>query len=79
MSTRQIEALFKAIQSTKIMSPPTDCLVPIGEESLIKGMKKEVAAELYTAITSAPAVYKGNPFQIEVDWHSAEPWKKMSS
>jgi DNA topoisomerase-6 subunit B len=48
------------------MSPPTDCLVPIGEDALVKGMKKEVAAEFYTAVTRPPAVYRGNPFQIEV-------------
>src|SRR3989344_3941321 len=28
----QAERLFKAIQETKIMAPPTDCLSPIGEE-----------------------------------------------
>ena len=27
----EIEALFKAIQETKLMRPPTDCLAPIGE------------------------------------------------
>lgn len=62
----EVEAIYKAIQDTKIMSPPTDCLVPIGEEALEKGMKKEVAAEFYTAVTRPPSVYRGNPFQIEV-------------
>jgi len=62
----QVEAMYKAIQTTKIMSPPTDCLIPIGEEALQKGLKKEVAAEFYTAVTRPPAVYRGNPFQIEV-------------
>lgn len=62
----QVEAIYKAIRDTKIMSPPTDCLIPIGEEALEKGMKKEVAAEFYTAVTRPPAVYRGNPFQIEV-------------
>ncbi|MBI1945363.1 MAG: DNA topoisomerase VI subunit B [Deltaproteobacteria bacterium] len=32
------EALFKAIQHTKLMAPPTNCLSPIGEEALIKGL-----------------------------------------
>ena len=32
------EALFKAIQNTKLMAPPTNCLSPIGEEALIKGL-----------------------------------------
>jgi DNA topoisomerase-6 subunit B len=33
-----IEKLYKAIQNTKIMSPPTNCLSPIGEEALAKGL-----------------------------------------
>ncbi|MCC7071681.1 MAG: DNA topoisomerase VI subunit B, partial [Deltaproteobacteria bacterium] len=32
------EALYKAIQATKLMAPPTNCLSPIGEEALIKGL-----------------------------------------
>ena len=32
------EALFKAIQATKLMGPPTNCLSPIGEGALIKGL-----------------------------------------
>lgn len=32
------EALFKVIQATKLMGPPTNCLSPIGEEALIKGL-----------------------------------------
>ncbi|MBU2637730.1 MAG: DNA topoisomerase VI subunit B [Nanoarchaeota archaeon] len=62
---QEVESIYKAIQNTKIMSPPTDCLVPIGEEALEKGLKKEVAAEFYTAVTRPPSVYRGNPFVIE--------------
>jgi len=59
------ETLYKAVQSVKIMSPPTDCVIPIGEELLLKGLKKEVEAGFYTAVTRPPAVYRGNPFVIE--------------
>jgi DNA topoisomerase-6 subunit B len=62
----EAEALIKGIRETDIMMPPTDCISPIGEESLIKGMKKEVNAEFYAACTRAPSVYRGNPFVIEV-------------
>jgi DNA topoisomerase VI subunit B len=62
----QVEALMKAIVVTKIMAPPTDCISPIGEELLEKGLKKEVQAEFYTAVTRTPAVYRGTPFIIEV-------------
>lgn len=32
------EAIYKAIQNQKLMAPPTNCLSPIGEEALIKGL-----------------------------------------
>jgi DNA topoisomerase-6 subunit B len=60
------EKIYQAIQKTKIMAPPTNCISPIGSELLERGLKKEVNAEFYTAITRPPAVYRGNPFQIEV-------------
>ena len=62
---QESEALFKAINETKLMRPPTDCLSPIGEDQLIAGLKKEIQADFYTAVTRDPAVYRGNPFQIE--------------
>ena len=62
----EAERLFKAINSVKIMSPATNCLSPIREEQLLAGLKKEIDADFYTAITRAPAVYRGNPFQVEV-------------
>jgi len=66
ISREQGEALMKGIKNTKIIAPPTDCLSPIGADQLEKGLKKEVNAEFYTAVTRPPAVYRGNPFQIEV-------------
>jgi DNA topoisomerase-6 subunit B len=65
MSREQAESLMKGIQKTKIISPPTDCISPIGEELLEKGLKKEINAEFYAAVTRPPAVYRGNPFVIE--------------
>jgi len=63
---QESEALYKAINETKLMRPPTDCLSPIGEDHIIAGLKKEIAANFYTAVSRAPTVYRGNPFQIEV-------------
>jgi DNA topoisomerase VI subunit B len=65
--TREMaENLHKGIQKTKIIAPPTDCISPIGEEQLEKGLRKEINAEFYAATTRPPAVYRGNPFIIEV-------------
>lgn len=65
LSREDGEALIKGIRETKLMMPPTDCISPIGEDKLIKGLKKEVNAEFYAACTRPPAVYRGNPFVIE--------------
>jgi len=66
MSREIVENLMNGIQKTKLIAPPTDCISPIGAEHLEKGLKKEVNAEFYTAVTRSPAVYRGNPFVIEV-------------
>jgi DNA topoisomerase-6 subunit B len=62
----EADKLYRAINATKLMKPPTDCLSPIGEEALLRGIKQNVEADFYTAITRPPSVYRGNPFQIEV-------------
>lgn len=70
---QEAEALYKAIQETKLMRPPTDCLSPIGESQIVAGLQKEIQADFYTAVTREPEVYRGNPFQIEVGLAYARP------
>jgi DNA topoisomerase-6 subunit B len=66
LSNDAAKRIYEAIQETRIMAPATDCVVPIGEEKLIAGLKHVVDAAFYTAATRSPAVYRGNPFLIEV-------------
>ena len=61
----QAEALYNAIQATKLMAPPANVLSPIGEELLLEGLKKQVEARFYAATSRSPSVYRGNPFLIE--------------
>ena len=63
---QEADALYHAIQRTKIKAPATDCISPIGEELLLKGLRHVVPGEFYCAATRPPSVYRGNPFQIEV-------------
>jgi DNA topoisomerase-6 subunit B len=74
---QESEALYQAIQETKLMRPPTDCLSPIGENAIVAGLKKEIEADFYTAVTREPEVYRGNPFQIEVGIAYARPDPKQ--
>jgi DNA topoisomerase VI subunit B len=59
------EALYRAIQATRIMAPPSNCISPIGEKAILHGLYKQIKGDFYTAVTRPPAVYRGNPFVIE--------------
>ena len=59
------ETLYKVLQSTKIMAPPSNCISPIGEKAILHGLYKQIKGDFYTAVTRPPAVYRGNPFIIE--------------
>jgi len=62
----QAESIHQAIQATKLMAPPMDCIAPIGEELIEKALRSEVSAAFYASVSRRPAVYRGNPFLIEV-------------
>jgi DNA topoisomerase VI subunit B len=66
LAPAQVEALHKAMGQVKIMNPPTSCVVPIGEELLGASLEKGISADFFTSATRSPAVYRGNPFQVEV-------------
>lgn len=65
ITLKEAEKLHEAVNSTKIMAPPTDCIGPIGEEKMIDGLKRVVEADFYTSCSRKPAVYRGNPFIVE--------------
>lgn len=66
IAREETDNLYKAINATKIMNPPTDCLSAIGEGLILAALKSQIKADFYTAVTRPPSVYRGNPFQIEV-------------
>ncbi|MFQ5424957.1 MAG: DNA topoisomerase VI subunit B [Phycisphaerae bacterium] len=66
IGTHEAETLYKALQDTPLRAPATNCLSPIGPQQILAGLLKGVKAEFFTATTRSPAVYRGNPFQIEV-------------
>jgi DNA topoisomerase VI subunit B len=62
----EADSLYKAIQETKISAPATDCISPIGESLILNGLHHLLPGEFFCAATRPPAVYRGNPFLIEV-------------
>ena len=77
---QEADALYQAIQNTKISAPATDCISPIGEPLILKGLHQQVPGEFFCAATRPPAVYRGNPFLIEVGlaYGGASPTQKVS-
>ena len=66
LEREDVAKLFHAIAETKIPAPSSECVVPIGEQNILAGLCKIVPGEFFVAATRPPAVYRGNPFQIEV-------------
>ncbi len=69
LNRENVRDLVHAVSSVKIMAPPTDCLSPIGEDLIKKGLKHVLEGnrpEYYAPpVTRAPRVANGNPFVIE--------------
>ncbi len=76
----EADAVYRAIKETRIKAPATDCISPIGEDLLLKGLRHVVPGEFYCAATRPPSVYRGNPFQIEVGlaYGGSSPVTKIS-
>ena len=69
----QANALYRAIRRVPVSAPRTDCIVPIGEQRLLEGLKKEIDADFYIVRSRPPAVYRGNPFQVEIGIAYGQP------
>ena len=66
ISREEAEKVHAAIQGTKIMAPPMDCIAPIGGDLIERALRVEVQADFYAAVSRRATVYRGNPFLIEV-------------
>ncbi len=50
----------------KLLPPPTNCLSPIEEMLIKKGLSKTIDSRFVTTLTRQPSVSQGNPYQVEV-------------
>lgn len=66
INREQAKKLLDAFGKVKIMSPPTDCLSPIGENLVYKGLEKEFKVDFIATSSRTPSVFSGNPFLVEV-------------
>jgi DNA topoisomerase-6 subunit B len=62
----QAMRLLDAFSKVKLMSAPSNCLSPIGQDLLKESLKKEFNVGFTATTTRSPQVYSGNTFLIEV-------------
>ena len=75
------EKLYNAINETKIMAPPTNCISPIGDELIRKSLVQRIKADFTVAVSRPPSVYRGNPFLVEagIAWGGDLPQEDLVS
>ena len=66
LSVEGIQNLLSAFMAVKIQAPPTDCLSPIEDLLIKKGLEKAIDSRYAATVTRTPTVSQGNPFQVEV-------------
>ena len=70
LSIQEIKKIQGALKSIKILPPPADCLSPLGEEFIRKGLRN-IYDDLHPSFYSKPisrsiSTYNGNPFSVEI-------------
>ena len=66
LSTDQLKALLAAMQAVAVPAPPSSqCLSPIGEELIRRGLDKEFQMDFVAARTRPSSVFSGHSFMVE--------------
>jgi DNA topoisomerase-6 subunit B len=66
LSAEELKNLLAAMQSVAVPAPPTtQCLSPIGEDLIRRGLDKEFQMDFVSARTRPSSVYSGHPFVVE--------------
>jgi len=66
LSAEEQKNLLAAMQSVAVPAPPTtQCLSPIGEDLIRRGLDKEFQMDFVSARTRPSSVYSGHPFVVE--------------
>ncbi len=66
ISPDEAQRILNAFNTVRLMAPPTDCLSPIEDLLIKKGLSKAVDSAFVATVTRPPNVSLGNPFQVEV-------------
>ncbi len=65
LSRDQAKRLLESFKTVKIIAPSTECLSPITEDLIRKGLEKEYDVDFIATTTRDASVHSGNPFVVE--------------
>lgn len=66
LDANQLKTLLDAMQAVAVPAPPSSqCLSPIGEELIRRGLDKEFQMDFVSARTRASSVFSGHSFMVE--------------
>ncbi|MFX1560775.1 MAG: DNA topoisomerase VI subunit B [Promethearchaeota archaeon] len=66
LSKTEVELLYRAFSSEDYIAPPTDTVVPVGEEIFEQTIQMAYKPDFVTAVTRKPTSGKGLSFAVEV-------------
>ena len=66
IKAEEAHTVLDSFQKVKLLNPPTDCLSPIEDLLIKKGLSKAIDSRFASTVTREPRVTQGNPFQVEV-------------
>ncbi|MFX1319268.1 MAG: DNA topoisomerase VI subunit B [Promethearchaeota archaeon] len=66
LSQAQVKALYASFISEKYYAPPTETVIPVGEEVIQKTLQEIFNAEFVEAVSRPPTSSKGLAFAVEV-------------
>ncbi|MHA1957879.1 MAG: hypothetical protein ACW968_13235 [Candidatus Thorarchaeota archaeon] len=66
LSKTEVELLYRAFSSEDYIAPPTDTVVPVGEEVFEQTIQMAYNPDFVTAVTRKPTSGKGLSFAVEV-------------
>jgi DNA topoisomerase-6 subunit B len=62
----ELSALSEAMCAARTLPPSPECLSPVGEETLVRGVVSRLEPAFVEAVTRKPRAMRGQPFLVEV-------------
>jgi len=65
LGRQELMELLEAMRSVEVPPPSADCLSPVGEDVLVRGVVGRLRPEFMEAVTRRPSAMRGQPFLVE--------------